>query len=294
MTSDDRLARIERRYERERRARLEAEAIAEAGLRQLSELNASLDERIRERTAELEAATARAEAANEAKDDFLSHVSHELRTPINGITGMLELLEAEVRDAPATDWLAAARESGDRLLRLVERLLWFTDLQSSDLAADAEEMRVQEIVEVAGDRWRLPCAKAGQLLSVEPTTSAEATVWATPAINRALDELLDNVVAHVSAGAVRLTARVEGDLVMFEVIDDGEGLPEGAIGILDTGESATTRRGTGAGIGLALATTVAESLGGSLGSASRDDGHAVWISVPTQPAQDQDSGAANR
>lgn len=294
MSTDDRLARVERRYERERRARLEAEAIAEAGLRQLSELNASLDQRIRERTAELEAATARAEAANEAKDDFLSHVSHELRTPINGITGMLELLESEVGAGPATEWLAAARQSGARLLRLVERLLVFTDLQSSDLAAEAEQMRVQDIVEAAGDRWRLPCAKAGQLLSVEPTTTAEATVWATAAIHGALDELLDNVVTHVHSGAVRLTTRAEDEAIVFEVIDDGDGIPEGAIGILDTGESATTRRGTGAGIGLALATTVAESLGGSLGSTSRDDGHAVWISVPTRRAQDQDSGAAKR
>ena len=78
--SDERLQRAERRYERERRARLEAEAIAEAGLRELMAVNESLDERIRDRTAELEDAMQRANAANVAKDAFLGENQLNLRS----------------------------------------------------------------------------------------------------------------------------------------------------------------------------------------------------------------------
>lgn len=294
MTSHERLDRLERRYERERRARLEAEAIADAGLRELLAVNESLDERIRERTAELEDAMQRASAANVAKDAFLAHIGHELRTPVNGLTGMLELLETEVDGAPATEWLTAARESGDQLLRLIERLLQFTDLQSADLAAHSREVAVQAIVEAAADRWRLACARAGQLLSVEPTTAHDATVWVTDAVDVALDELLDNVVTHSPPGSVRIVTRAVDDQIRLEVTDSGAGVPESATAIFELGQDPSTRTGTGAGIGLALAATVADSLGGSLGSGQTADGAAVWLSLPTEPVERQDSGAANR
>lgn len=294
MTSGDQIARLERRYLREHRARIEAEAIAEAGLLELSAVNASLDERIRERTAELEAAMAKANAANAAKDAFLAHVSHELRTPLNGLTGMLELLESEVSGTPASEWLTTARDSGQRLLRLVERLLSFTDLRSADLAAGAQPMIVKEIADEAAERWRLPCAKVGQLLSVDPMTAPTATVLATPDIHRALDELLDNTVAHGPSGAVTITTRAMRDHVRFEVADPGDGPPQRTARILDTGQEPSTRHGMGAGIGLALATRIAESLGGSLGSGQTEEGKAVWISVPRATSTHHDPGTANR
>ena len=294
MNADERLQRAERRYERERRARLEAEAIAESGLRELMAVNESLDERIRERTAELEEAMQRANAANVAKDAFLAHIGHELRTPVNGIAGMLELLEAEIHGAPASEWLTAARQSGDQLLRLIERLLQFTDLQSANLAAVAREMAVEDIVEAAADRWRRPCAQAGQLLSLEPTTAPDATVWATEAIHGALDELLDNVVSHGPPGAVSIATRAVDDQIRIEVADSGTGVPDFATAVLDVGQDPSSRTGTGAGIGLALADAVARSLGGNLGSGATDGGPAVWLSLPTTPSARQASGAANR
>ena len=293
MTADERIERLERRYDRERRARLEAEAIAESGLRQLMEVNESLDERIRQRTAELEKAMLRANAANDAKDAFLAHIGHELRTPINGLAGMLELLETEVDDQPAAEMVHAARQSGDQLSRLVERLLAFTDLRAADLAAEAVDMAVEEIVEAAGERWRRACAKAGQLLSVEPATTPDATVRATDDIHGALDELLDNAVTHGPPGAVTITTHEVDSGIRIAVADSGAGVSEAATGILDTGQDPSTRTGTGAGVGLSLAARVAESLGGSLGSGATDHGAAVWLDVPTQSA-DQDSGPANR
>lgn len=293
MNADERIERLELRYDRERRARLEAEAIAEAGLRELMDVNDSLDERIRQRTAELEKAMQRAHAANTAKDAFLAHIGHELRTPVNGLAGMLELLEAEVEGPHATEMVHAARQSGDQLGRLVERLLVFTNLQAADLAADAVEMTVEEIVEAAADRWRHACAKAGQLLSVEPATAPGATVLATDAIHGALDELLDNVVTHGPPGAVTVTTHAVDDGIRIEVADSGAGVSEAATAVLDIGQDPSTRTGTGAGIGLALASMVAESLGGGLGSGATDRGAAVWLDLPTRAA-DQDSEPANR
>jgi signal transduction histidine kinase len=288
--------RLQRRYERERRARLEAEAIAEQGLREIYAANRSLDRRIAERTRELEEATRRAQAASEAKSEFLAHIGHELRTPISGIAGMLELLDGVAMPPQARRWLASASESSARLQRLVDRILWFIELEATDLRAEATPRAVDVVLDGTAERWRRRCAGAGQLLSVELATPVGSTVAATDELERGLDELLDNAVRHAAAGAVRLRATALGDAVRFEVEDSGPGMEASvaatASDMLDPGGDPTTRRSAGAGIGLALVRRVTAALGGGFGIDRADTGGSiVWM---TAPAGGQGSRTASR
>lgn len=281
----DPLVRIQRRYERERRARLEAEAIAEQGLRDLYAANRSLDERIQARTTELEAATRNAEAADRAKGEFLSHVGHELRTPINGIAGMLELLDRVVTEPHSRDWLAAARESADRLERLFDRILWFIELETLDLSSVSEMTTIDAVLDSAAERWRQKCAARGQLLSVEIATPVGCTVARTSELDRALDELLGNLVSHASPGAVRLGASADADTVRFSVVDSGPGIAAETAAIaseaLESGQSPATRTGIGAGMGLALVRRIALALGGGSGvDETAEGGTCAWMTVP--------------
>ncbi|MEM8706605.1 MAG: histidine kinase dimerization/phospho-acceptor domain-containing protein [Actinomycetota bacterium] len=156
MTDDPtkQVARLERRLERERVARAEAEKIAEDGLRELYEVNRALDERVKDRTRELEVARANAVAANEAKSDFLAHISHEVHTPINGVLGMLELLDASVQGEQERSWLRSASASVERMQRLFVRLLAHLELESVDLTAVAEPKPVADILDELAARWR--------------------------------------------------------------------------------------------------------------------------------------------
>lgn len=285
------LERVQRRYQRERRARLEAEAIAEQGLREIYVANRSLDQRIAQRTRELEEATRRVQAASEAKSEFLAHIGHELRTPINGIAGMLELLDGVAMPPEAREWLASASHSGARLQHLVDRILWFIELEATDLTAEAAPRPVEELLDRVAERWRRRCVEAGQLLSVELATPLGAAVAATEELERGLDELLDNAVGHASAGPVRLRATAIGDDVRLEVEDPGPGMEASvaatAPDMLDPGVDLTTRRSAGAGIGLALVRRVASALGGHFGIERADTGGSiVWLTVPAADPRD--------
>lgn len=277
--------RLRQRLDREHRARKEAELIAEQGLRDLYKANVSLDARIVERTRELEEARRRAEEANAAKSEFLAHISHELRTPINGLSGMLELLQPEVEGAAAREWLASAQASGDRLGHLFDRLLWFIDLEAADVAARAEPTSIEALLDAAGQQWRGRCARAGQLLAVDLAVPPDCQVRATEDLGRALDELLHNAVTHASPGAVRLMAEIRDGAVRIAVDDSGPGVGAGiaasAGGVLEPGGSAATRRTTGAGIGLALVQRISSALGGLSGIETNDEGGtSAWMQLP--------------
>lgn len=281
----DLVGRLQRRYERERRARLEAEMIAQQGLRDLYSANRSLDLRIQERTTELEEATRKAEAADRAKGEFLSHAGHELRTPINGIAGMLELLDRVVTEPHSRDWLAAARESTDRLEHLVDRILWFIELETLDLSSVSDTTTIDAVVDSAAARWRQKCAGRGQLLSSEIATPVDYKVAKTLELDRALDELLGNAVAHASPGAVRLRTSADAGLVRFSVVDSGPGIAaetaESAAEALEPGQPPTTRTGSGAGMGFALVRRIALALGGDSGlDLTAEGGTWAWIAVP--------------
>src|SRR5690348_2904973 len=99
--SDTEIAKLQRRLERERQARREAEAITERTLRELYEKNQALEQ-----------AKVTAESANRAKSEFLANMSHELRTPLNGVIGMAELLAGSELSGEQREHLNLLRFSG--------------------------------------------------------------------------------------------------------------------------------------------------------------------------------------
>lgn len=279
----DLAARLESRLARERRARADAERIAEEGLRELYEVNRELDERVQARTRELEVAKAQAVAANRAKSEFLAHISHEVHTPINGVLGMIELLDGAVVGEREREWLASAATSVARLQHLFSRLLAHLSLEGVDLLAEAEPVSAGEFVDDLAGRWRGRAAGAGQLLSVE-CEDPGLEVSATPQLELAVEELLANAVEHAVAGSVTLIAHA--DLVgrtRLGVVDSGPGCPEEVMTadrLLEPG-SIAVRTGTGLGIGLAFARRIAQCHGGSV-TLERNSagGTSAWLAVP--------------
>ena len=153
---DERIRMLERRWQRERNARKEAERLLEdrsrviyAKNQELAELNSTLEAKVEQRTADLALAVERAWAAARAKGAFLANMSHELRTPLNAVLGYTDLLIAEAEDAQIEGQpnfvgdLRKVEDAAEHLLGLINDILDMSKLESgkAELCLERVELR---------------------------------------------------------------------------------------------------------------------------------------------------------
>lgn len=288
---DERVAQLQKRYDRERKARLEAESIAESGMRALYDANVDLDRRIAERTEELEQARATAEAASLIKSDLLQGLSHEMRTPMNGILGMLELLSDEVTSAQHRLWIDTATTAAKGLNRTLARLVEAMALDEA--AAQAADVEVEQVLQQTANHWGPGFLKSAKLLTTDFDLPAGLTIrTANRAFGRALDELLLNAMHHGDPGAVRYTAALEtGGAVcdrclVVGVEDAGPGLSNDRRQDLMSPiferrtRTTSTAEGGGLQLGLLLVARASFALGGSWGLEAAGSGTRAWLRIP--------------
>ena len=142
----DALARLERRAERERRARHEAERLLEQKSLELYSANRLLEARVAERTAELEVALARAEQAGRARSAFLAMMSHEIRTPMNGVIGTADLLAQTGLSAEQLQYVNTIRECGQALTTLIDDILDFSRIDAGKLVLENQPLDLMALL----------------------------------------------------------------------------------------------------------------------------------------------------
>lgn len=238
-----------------------------------------LEERVRQRTVELERARNEAMAASRLKDAILRNLSHELRTPLNGILGMLGILRRQTADESACRRLALAEQSARRLDEVLLSLLDLAQLEAGVLALNSAPFRLDEVVEdtVAGLR---PVA-AAKGLALEATadsgTRAVSIHGDRQRVQQILRELLLNAIKFTTKGAISLRAEVveqpgpagdEAAVVKVSVADSGPGVAPDRVGEIYEAfvqlDAARSRPAEGNGVGLALARGLARLMGGSV------------------------------
>lgn len=258
---------------------------------ELARALAARDRRDQERISELAEATARAEAANVAKSQFLATMSHELRTPLNAIIGYTEILredaEADARNSDVADHdriLCASR----RLLHLVNELLDLSKIEAgrmqlefgtaspASIARDAIES-VRPQIEANGNELVLECPNHLALLHTDGFR-----------LGQCLLNLMSNAAKFTKQGRITLRVSQRGDLTLFDVIDTGVGISDEQLEHLFEpfvqADSSTTRNYGGTGLGLAITRKLARLMGGDLTAASKPgEGSVFSLSVRSQP-----------
>ncbi|HEY0712622.1 MAG TPA: ATP-binding protein [Polyangia bacterium] len=250
----------------------------------------TLIERLRQQTDSLEEARALAEDMSRAKSQFFANVSHELRTPLAGAIGFLDLLNESDLTPEQREYVKQV-DAGTRTLKtLVDRLLDFSRIESSELALANVPLDVREIIESVVNSTRAAASEKGLAMTVDVASDLPAVLQGDPVrVRQIFTHLVDNAVKFTDEGSVKVTVRTgrRDDRtceLLATVSDTGIGIPQerqGHIYDLKQVDGSSTRRHGGIGLGLAIVSRVVKAMGGRLWLESEPGkGSAFHIELP--------------
>ncbi|MBO9502675.1 response regulator [Brevundimonas sp. A19_0] len=223
---------------------------------------------------ELEAARDKANAANEAKSNFLGIISHELRTPMNGVLGAAQLLSATRLEATQREYLSIIRNSGDNLLSLLNDILDMTKIEAGKMTFETVDVSVEDLHRRVTGPFQAQAEAKGLAFEIQTEGEIPAVVRGDPLrVCQVIHNLLSNAVKFTDTGAVTYTVR--GQRVAdrrvnfeFEVKDSGTGIsPEDMARLFQPFtqvDASSTRRFGGTGLGLTISRRMANIMGGDI------------------------------
>lgn len=232
---------------------------------------ARLEQLVKQRTEELEALQLIAEAANQAKTEFLSNMSHELRTPLTSIIGLSSLLDKQIFGSlndKQLQYVNIISTCGYQLLDLINDLLDLAKIEAGREELNLETIEIEGICQYCISLIRQQAINRGLQLELVIEPDLVTCLADNRRLKQILLNLLSNAIKFTDSGSITLSVRQELCYLQFAVIDTGIGISQEQQGNLFQSfrqlDNQTNRKYKGTGLGLALTKKLAQLHGGDI------------------------------
>ncbi|HHT62119.1 MAG TPA: response regulator [Clostridia bacterium] len=249
-----------------------------------------ITERIEARN-EIIKAKEQAEAANQAKSRFLATMSHEIRAPMNGIIGLLQVLENTELTPQQSELIQTIKASADTLLVLINDVLDISKIEAGKLKFECIPFDIRAVVEATMIPYAVRSLEKGVKFNIRISGDVPQTVMGDPTkLKQVIGNLANNAVKFTDAGEilieVSLHQQTDSEVeLLFTVKDTGIGLTKEEIGVIfqpfTQADSSSTRKDGGTGLGLAICKSIVEMMQGKIDVVSEKGKGAVFSFTAT-------------